>query len=246
MRMCHEKRSWRKNCFVTLTYDNAHLPPGGTLVPEHLRNFMKRLRKARGAGVRFYACGEYGELNCRPHYHAILFNCDFPDQLFHSRNGRDEPLYTSAELLGLWDNGNHLIGDVTFESCAYVARYVVKKITGKRADDHYAVIDGDGVVYDRTPEFARMSRRPGLGTRYYERFGQEVRDHDTIVVDGREVSPPRFYDKATEQLSSKMWNDIRRKRKRRAAANAADNTADRLRVKEKLAIAQLERKERRI
>jgi hypothetical protein len=124
---------------------------------------MKRLRFSRSHAIRFYACGEYGETTRRPHYHAILFNCGFPDALVHSKNNRGELLYTSADLGALWDNGQHLIGDVTFASAAYVARYCVKKVSGEKADEHYSVFDADGVIHERLPEFALMSRRPGIG-----------------------------------------------------------------------------------
>lgn len=244
VRCLHEQKLWRNNCFVTLTYDNKNLPPGGTLIKRDLALFMKRLRKVKPVPLRFYACGEYGELNKRPHYHAILFNCDFPDKLLYSKNGRGDCLYNSAELATIWTEGNHLIGDVTFESAAYVARYCLKKITGAAAADHYSVIDGDGVVYERIPEFTVMSRRPGVGSGYYDRYGSEVRDHDSLVVNGHEVLPPRFYDTRTELFSPKMWDMIRKKRKLRGVLSKPDNTVDRRRVKEILAIKRLQQLER--
>jgi hypothetical protein len=238
--MLHEKKQWCQSSFVTLTYDNDHLPLAGTLVKRDFQLFMKRLRFSRSHAIRFYACGEYGETTRRPHYHAILFNCGFPDALVHSKNNRGELLYTSADLGALWDNGQHLIGDVTFASAAYVARYCVKKVSGEKADEHYSVFDADGVIHERLPEFALMSRRPGIGSGYYSRFGQEVRDHDTVVVDSKEVAPPRFYDTRTQVLDDKLWTSIRRKRKLRAVLAAADNTVDRRRVKEIIVIRRLQ------
>ena len=230
MRCLHERRLWRRNCFVTLTYDDARLPPGGSLVKRDFQLFMKRLRKSRRDLIRFYACGEYGETTLRPHYHAILFNCSFPDMTRYSVNNRDEVLYSSEELIGLWDNGHVLIGEVTFESAAYVARYCVKKLTGG-AEELYG---------DRLPEFGLMSRRPGIGAGYYDRYGQEVRDHDSVVVSGRPVQPPRYYDARTKLLCPEDFEVIRKARKLRAVRMAKDNTVDRRRVKEVIARKRLE------
>ena len=144
---------WDRNCFVTLTYNDEHLPANGSLNKRDITLFLKRLRKRYGKGIRYYQCGEYGELLSRPHHHAILFNHDFEDkQLWSVRGG--VRLYRSASLEQLWPYGYSTIGDVTFESAAYVARYVVKKITGEREGEHYR---------GKMPEFATMSRRPGIG-----------------------------------------------------------------------------------
>lgn len=237
VRLVHESKFWRRNSFLTLTYDDRHMPVGGTLVKRDFQLFMKRLRKARAEPLRFYACGEYGPTTLRPHYHAILFNCSFPDGILHSRNDRDQCYYRSDELNGLWDKGHCLISDVTFDSAAYVARYCVKKVTGDRADSHYA---------GREPEFALMSRRPGIGSDYYRRYGQEVRDHDSVVIDGREVSPPRFYDARTEACEPVAFERNRRARKMKAVKAWRDNVVDRRRVKEVIALRKLALKQRSI
>ena len=101
MRCCHEASLYDLNCFITLTYDPEHLPPDGSLVLDHFQRFMKRLRKRFGSGIRFFHCGEYGEKFARPHYHACLFNFDFPDKVLYTI--RDEiRLYRSAILEELW------------------------------------------------------------------------------------------------------------------------------------------------
>jgi len=246
MRLLHEKKLHADSCFVTLTYDNEHLPPGGTLVMRDLQLFMKRLRFDRGPGVRFYACGEYGDRNARPHYHALLFNCSFPDRKLFSKNGRGDSYYVSDELRRFWPLGHNVIGDVTWDSAAYVARYVVKKITGKPAVDHYAVLDGDGVVYDRLPEFTVMSRRPGIATGYYDKFGAEIRAHDSVIINGMAVPPPRFYDAKYELSNPVAFARVKRKRKRKAVLLKADNTSVRLRVKEVIALRRLKDKERKV
>lgn len=260
MRCLHEKKLWKDSCYITLTYSDEFLPPGGSLSVRDCQLFMKRLGKWRrsetGKGVRYFLGGEYGETNLRPHYHALLFNCAFPDLIPIGRNVRGEPLYTSQKLAELWNGMGHVsIGEVTFDSAVYCAKYALKKVNGDGADDHYTVYDGDGVVHRRQSEFALMSRRPGIGAGYYEKYGSEVRAHDSVVVNGREVRPPRFYD--TRTLSVAGHNDAlllcccvacrnKRKRKRMAVLNKADNTEDRLRVKESLAIIAAEKKERKL
>ena len=137
MRCMHEKQSHERSAFITLTYDEEHLPQDGGLDVSHFQKFMKRLRKKRGK-VRFFHCGEYGDMKGRPHYHAILFGIDFWDDQVLVEEKNDNPYYISAELAQLWPFGQHRIGEVTFESSAYVARYIMKKITGKQAPEHYA------------------------------------------------------------------------------------------------------------
>jgi hypothetical protein len=230
-RMLHEKKLWGQSSFITLTYDAEHIPPGGTLDKRDFQLFMKRLRKSRDQPLRFYACGEYGETTNRPHYHAILFNCGFDDLQLQTKNSRDEYLYTSPSLARQWQLGNHLIGDVTFESAAYVARYCVKKINGPLAEAHYE---------GRLPEFALMSRRPGIGAGHYARHGQEMRDHDNTIVNGRPAALTRFYDARSKAHSPTTFESTRRSRKRKAVASARDNTVDRLRVKEHIAERRLD------
>lgn len=126
IRCMHEASLYDKNCFITLTYDDEHLPKNRGLDVSHFQNFMKRLRKEYGQGIRFFHAGEYGSKTRRPHYHALLFNHDFVDKsLIAVRN--DHRLYVSPSLQRLWPFGYSSVGDVTFESAAYVARYSLKK-----------------------------------------------------------------------------------------------------------------------
>lgn len=184
VRCMHEKRMHDASAFLTLTYDNDHLPPGGTLVLRDLQLFMKRLRKVFGNGVRFFACGEYGEKSGRPHYHVLLLSADFVDKKPISSRS-EHPYYTSSLLSKLWTAGTHIIGNVDFDSAAYVARYCTKKITGSKAAAHYG---------GRTPEFLVMSRRPGIGSGYLEKYKSEIYAHDNVIVNGVPASVPRYYD----------------------------------------------------
>lgn len=223
VRCMHEKQLHADNVFLTLTYDNEHLPPGGTLVKRDLQLFMKRLRKEKGSGIRFYGCGEYGSHTCRPHYHIILFNCDFGDKRYYKPAKGGERLYSSPMVAELWPNGFNVIGDVTFDSCAYVARYIAKKISGPGAVAHYG---------SRIPEFTVMSRRPGVGSGWFERFGEHAYKFDSVVINGREVRPPRFYDTRFDVIDPEALAVLKVKRRREALRHREDNTPERRRVRE--------------
>lgn len=239
--------------FVTFTYNNEHLPYGYTLSLTHYQTLLKRIRELHGPGLRFFGCGEYGEKFGRPHYHIILFNYRPPDCKLYSR-GAEHNLYTSDILTETWGKGDVKIGDVTFDSCAYVARYCLKKITGPKAKAHYSIITETGDRLDRTPEFLTQSRRPGIGFDYYHKYKSELLNHDTIVINGHEVSPPRYYDKLTEKsdanmrrgLQSTIIEKIKTKRRAKAftAAVKADNTSRRRRTKELVRAAKLKQKAR--
>jgi len=184
MRIMHETKSHQENHFLTLTYDDDRLPPNYSLRPIDFTNFMKRLRRA-GKQVRYYQCGEYGERTSRPHHHAVMFNLHLDDLRSIPRARDAHTLYRSNFLDKVWNHGTVTVGQVTFESAAYVASYVTKKITGPAADAYYM---------GRVPEYATMSRRPGIGRAYYDRYRQELDDHDTVVVRGHLMRPPRYYD----------------------------------------------------
>lgn len=193
IRCVHENKMHADSCFITLTYDDDNLPPGGTLVKSDFQKFMKRLRKAEGK-LRFFHCGEYGETTFRPHYHALLFGWRPRDPELFANDG-EVRTYTSKKLRELWPAGHSTFGEVTFESAAYVARYCTKKITGDAALDHYRVIDADtGEVFDRLPEYSTQSRRPGIGRTWLERYGRDSMAKDEVIARGFAMRPPRYYD----------------------------------------------------
>lgn len=235
----HEKMMHDDNIFLTLTYDAAHLPTDGTLVRRHLQLFMKRLRKKKGRGVRFYACGEYGETTRRPHYHLLLFNCDFGDKKFYKLAKRGERLYTSETVRSLWPYGFNVLGDVSFDSAAYVARYIMKKVTGPLAEDFYSWTDADGVLHSVEPEFTVMSRRPGIGLLWFEKYGEHAYKFDSVVMNGREIRPARYYDTKFELIDGDMLMQLKEKRRKKALVHRSDNVPDRRRVKETVEILRL-------
>jgi len=238
MRCMHENQMHTESCFLTLTYDDDHLPKDGSLDKRDLQLFMKRLRFAyRDKVIRFYACGEYGETTLRPHYHLLLFGVSFVDKKLYKRSRSGESLYTSEIVRRLWPYGHNVVGNVTFDSAAYVARYVMKKVTGVGAADHYiSVNECTGEIYDRVPEFTNMSRRPGIGLQWFEKFGEHAYKFDSVIMNGREVRPPRYYDGKFELLDSPSLEKLKRKRKRKALLGKADNTPERRRVREIVAI----------
>lgn len=203
---------------------------------------MKRLRKrVKPQRVRFYHCGEYGEKYFRPHYHACLFNFDFPDKKLYKMEN-DLPLYNSEMLAELWPYGFGVIGAVTFQSAAYVARYIMKKINGREAPDHYERFDVQtGEVFQLKPEYTTMSRRPGIGRGWFEKYSSDVYPSDFVVVAGRKMRSPKYYDTQYELLYPSDFEKIRSRRVRRAKTHASDNTPARLKVRETVQQAQLGR-----
>jgi len=213
MRCLHEASLYDRNAFITLTYDDSHLPPGGSLSYPDFQRFMKRLRRRIGSKVRFYAGGEYGEQGTiRPHFHACLFGYDFPDKVFFKRSASGDKLYTSKLLESLWPYGISSVGDVTFQSAAYIARYCVAKRTGDAAKSWYACdefVDEEGVIRDSvTPEFNRMSLKPGIGSRWLEKYKTDVYPRDYVVVNGVKVKPPKYYDVLFEREDPGAFSDI--------------------------------------
>lgn len=226
-------RAWADRCmlemeyhdrsmFVTLTYDDAHLPkswssdldtgeavsPVATLVPTDLQLWLKRLRKRTGQYLRFLACGEYGEHTFRPHYHAIIFGLQLDDLIPYAQSSLGYTYYTSQLVAETWPYGISILSDASWETCAYVARYVTKKYVGKDAKVHYESL---GIV----PEFLRMSRRPGLGRQYFEDH-PELWDYTCINVStpdgGRKIYPPKYYRKLLEERSPDIAKELSKKR----------------------------------
>lgn len=181
-RLCLEGKYHDRKCFLTLTYDNEHCPD--RLVKRDLQLFLKRLRKEISPiKVRYFACGEYGETTKRPHYHVILFGYDFPDKCFFSFGSNLDKVYISKQLSKIWSFGNCLIGDVSEQSCAYVAGYSTKKLIG------------DSPFKD---EFVMMSTKPGIGSQYLEDnpdIYQVDKIYDSCLGSSKVARIPRFFDK---------------------------------------------------
>lgn len=230
VRISLESKLYEENCFITLTYAPEYLPPGGSLDVRAYQLFMKRLRKhygKKGKTIRFFHCGEYGEQLGRPHYHACLLGFDFPDKYHYRTTQRGERVYRSPTLESLWPFGHCEIGTVTFDSAAYVARYITKKITGPAAQAHYN---------GRRPEYTTMSRRPGIGAPWLERFQTDTYPHDYVVLNGKKIPPPRFFNSRYELAEPDNYEKIKRKRAHKSNARVTykflESSPERLRVKE--------------
>lgn len=217
--------------FITLTYDDEHIPESRSLDYRDFQLFMKKLRKRAGK-VRFFMCGEYGETTNRPHYHACLFGCFFQDRVKYKDLPSGSSLYTSAILSDLWEHGFSSVGDVTFESAAYVARYIVKKITGSRAEEHYKYTSPDGEVFARVPEYVHMSLKPGIGAPWYNKYSAEVFPRDEVIVRGMRMKPPKYYDNLLEASDLDTFEFLQGERYKKSLKLADDATPARLRVKE--------------
>lgn len=239
VRCMHEASLYENNCFLTLTYSDLNLPAFSSLNVRHFQLFMKKLRKKYYPGIRFFHCGEYGDTTDRPHYHALIFNFDFPDKELYSTNRDGHRLYTSSSLDKLWPLGHSVIGSVSFQSAAYVARYCVKKVTGDFADAYYEVVDSQsGQIGRRQPEYATMSRRPGIGSAWYGKYSSEVFPSDFVVLNGAKMRPPKAYNRFLERDDPKLLARVRGQRVLQAKKHAADNTADRLAVREEVQISR--------
>jgi len=167
----------------------------------------------------------------------LLFGVRFEDQKLYKRSKSGEPIYTSEIVRRLWTYGHNALGNVTFDSAAYVARYCMKKVTGEAAVEHYLSVDENtGEIYERTAEFTNMSRRPGIGLRWFEAFGKHAFQFDSVIMNGREVRPPRYYDGKYELLDSAHLVKLKRKRRRKALEHKADSTPERREVCEIVAI----------
>jgi hypothetical protein len=247
VRCLHESKSHARNCFITLTYDDDHVPYDGSLDYTHYQLFMKRLRKALGP-ARFYMCGEYGDDYGRPHYHACLFGVDFPDRVVQSRSGSGFFVYRSDLLSSLWPHGFSSVADFSFETAAYVARYVMKKITGQAGETHYDVVNTEtGEIFSRTPEFCRMSLKPGIGALWFDRYGMsDVVVRDSVIVNGVEATVPRYYDKLLKRRDPMRYDDVKVKRALDNYARVSDNTDARLADKEEVVTARIRSLKRKL
>jgi len=243
LRCVHEAQTHEQNCFITLTYDDEHLPQYGELRKDHWQKFIKSLRKRLSPRkVRYFHCGEYGEQLQRPHYHALLFGWTPSDKELHStRDGI--PLYVSPMTQKLWGRGFVTIGELNYQTAAYTARYTMKKLSGDRY--FTPVIDfSTGEINELQNCYATMSRRPGIGRDWIEQFKTDVYPWDTVIHDGLENKTPRFYDKYLEQTHAEEYQSIKEARKARSKDYAADNTPERLIVRENCLTAKINKLER--
>lgn len=244
------------------------VPGVGTLRYSDFQQFMRRLRKRvyslpaefktgdRPGGssglsalgvrsneqsvVRFYMCGEYGSRTLRPHFHACLFGIDFVDKKYFKLSDSGSKCYTSAVLSELWPYGDSLVGSLTFESAAYTARYCMDKVNGDAAAAHYSVANTEtGEIFRREPEFNHMSLKPGIGAGWYEKFSTDVYPDGEVVVRGKLCRAPRYYDKRFAKDDPAEFAELATRRELVGYGKRADNTYERLAVRERVCEARL-------
>lgn len=247
IRCTHEAQMHSENCFITLTYSPQHLPRDNSLDISHFQKFMKRYRKAVSPRkIRFYHCGEYGENLGRPHYHALIFGHDFNDKKPWKKS-RDNTIYTSEKLQSLWPYGFSSLGAVTYQSSAYVARYLMKKINGKAALLHYQYTDPTtGEIFNRTPEYTTMSTRPGIGHSWLLKYASDVYPSNFLVLNGRKQKPPKFYKQILESMTDRERRAIRMKQIKEGKRHPENTTKERLGVRERVQTERLTKLTREI
>lgn len=266
VRCMHEASLYDENSFITLTFDDDHVKR--SLDPSDFQKFMKRLRSAIAPKkVRYFACGEYGSQFSRPHHHACLFGYDFPDkELISVSNGVKQ--YTSELLSDLWPMGLHTIGSVTFDSAAYVARYVLKKWKSEDLDEEdlynamrlYDKAKRAGVkvpekatpskkasfaFYDgRLPEYVTMSLKPGIAEEWFSKFSTDIYPNGFVVLPGgKSVKPPKFYDRKFEIEDPRASAILKGKRLDKASKNI-HNSKRRLAVREAVKLSNINQLQR--
>jgi len=214
-------------------------------------------------------CGEYGDIRARPHYHAILFGLHLSDLTPFSYSGSaagpraaqalvdpgqraalPATLYTSETLTKTWGLGHVTIGHVTFQSASYVASYCTKKINISRKTppelrDTYIKTDhSTGEIYERTPEYARMSLKPAIALPWIKKFTSDVYSYDHVVIDGRKQKPPRYYDKYLETINPALLEKFKLDRQVKGALSATENTPSRLKAREIYSTARFKQSKR--
>lgn len=248
--------------FLTLTYSDEYLNDGRqdgctrryypdpetgeaklslSLYKPDLQKFWKRLRKAfPDDHIRYYACGEYGDRTKRPHYHAIVYGLHLDDLQFYKSSGLKDVYYNSPSLSKLWPYGYVVVGHVSWQSCAYVARYVVKKVKGAGKDFYDA--------FNLTPEFVVMSRKPGIGSAYFDDCAADFFNFGETYIStdkgGLRCKTPRYFKKKMELIDAVKFNDIRElnikagKMSTEAKIQLTDLTLEELRAVEEAAVLE--------
>lgn len=241
VRNVHENMMHNESAFLTLTIAPENMEKHGPSVSNLVhQKFIRALRKKlEPKKIRFYMCGEYGENFNRPHYHYLIFGHGFPDKTPWQRL-RGIQYYRSEFLEKIWTYGFATIGAVTPETAGYTARYVMKKFLGDESDKHYQAVDAStGELIQLTPEFCRMSLKPGIGQEWFEKYGRsDIYDSgDFVVINGKKYRCPRYYDKLLGELDERELETIKATRK--AAANKSEWDWRRLEAQEEVTLAKL-------
>ena len=245
-RLTWESQYHEHKYFITLTYDEAHLPIyesfkyidedgkvttyendgtwNGTLEPQDMNKFINTIRKyyeRQGIkGIKYFYCGEYGTETKRPHYHLILFGAPLDLEQFYDWyvDPKHKKLHWKSHQIDKWWNKGMVdIAEVEWNCCAYVARYCMKKLDQENDARVYAEAG-------KIKEMIRMSRRPGIGMRYYEEHKDHIYETDSVVQKtiGGNIStfkPPKAFDRKFEKDNPEVWAMIKESREAAAERN---------------------------
>lgn len=254
VRNVHESKMHERNSFLTLTIAPKHMPADWSLDHKHWQEFAYRLRQylqklnklypTHPASFRFFMTGEYGDDKDRPHYHCLMYGLDFTgDRKYLTTTKRGDKLYTSETLDKLWKLGTCQIGDLTPDSVAYVCRYALKKKTHdseQLVDQITRVNTQTGEVHLVKPPYIQMSRRPGIGATWYNKFKTDVHTHDYVVDNkGFKSPPPAFYDRMLARDDPEALEILKRRRIAVGKTHQANNTPNRLADRETIAKRKL-------
>ena len=208
VRCVNEAQMHDENSFITLTYSDDNMPHDWSLDKDHFTEFMKRLRRQvnyhYGKKIRFKMVGEYGENQegwrktdlGRPHWHALIFGHDFHED----RSGEAKHGWTESKVLETaWqDKGYVSIGEMNQQRANYCCKYILKKIGGDLADDHYQWVDKTtGEVHHVNPEISTQSNRPGIGATWYEKYKHDLYK-GYVTIEGKKFPVPKYYEKRME------------------------------------------------
>lgn len=235
MRLLHENSLHSDSMFLTVTYDDKNYPETGSLSKRDIQLFIKRLRATLDdIRIRYFAVGEYGTRTFRPHYHVIIFGWREPDLVNLVKDFPGEnPLLHSQVLNRIWGKGEVVVGEVTAQSIAYCAGYVVDKIEDSH-DDYERLVESTGELCKVEPQFTLMSRNPGIGFDWYNRYKDDVFPDDFVVDSGRKMAVPAYYSRKLKENDEALAKKVKKARLLRAQLRAADRTPERLAVREKV------------
>jgi hypothetical protein len=219
-RMVHESKMHKESCFITLTIDEEHRNATHSVDQRDMQLFIKRLRKElQPQKIRIFFVAEYGSTTQREHYHAILFGYMPKDKQPWKKNKQGDMLYTSEQLTRLWGKGHTSVGQFNSTTADYCAKYVTKAYIGKDKENAYNWVDENGEIIQRKPPFQSSSKRPGLGSSFYDKYKDQLYAHDKTIIDAKQRQLPKAYDRKFRKEYPELFESIKRKRQDKMTHN---------------------------
>ncbi|WNK14875.1 MAG: replication initiator protein [Microvirus sp.] len=248
-RCTHEAQMHEHNCVLTLTYDEKNLPDNESLRHRDVQLFLKRQRQdivraqrpqsglqaaelplLIDGDMKYFMCGEYGEKKQRPHYHVMLFGLDYNDKEKWSKTPRGNQLWRSPYLDKKWGLGQALIGEMSWQSAAYITQYTIQKMTNTESKNT-----------NKEREYHKMSRRPGIGRTWIEKYTEDVYPEGAVLLKtGNKIKTPRYYDNHYKNQEENEYEKMKYEREQTAKKNAKDNTPERLKDKQQVHKAKIQ------